>query len=92
MAKSTMFRKAGNFTPKSSFDDKKLKSEVKKAPKKVEQHRKNIKVSELQKKSIDAIKMINGLTYDYEVIQLLADKYMAEASDAEKRKYNVFME
>ncbi|WP_252898289.1 hypothetical protein [Apilactobacillus ozensis] len=53
---------------------------------------KNIKVSEIQKKSIDAIKMINGLTYDYEVIQLLADKYIAEASDSEKRKYNVFME
>ncbi|KRM69254.1 hypothetical protein FD06_GL000313 [Apilactobacillus ozensis DSM 23829 = JCM 17196] len=92
MAKSTMFRKAGNFTPKSSFDEKKIKNTAKKTPKKVEQHRKNIKVSEIQKKSIDAIKMINGLTYDYEVIQLLADKYIAEASDSEKRKYNVFME
>lgn len=47
MAKSTMFRKAGNFTPKSSFDEKKDKKNTakKNTKKKLNKHKKkNIKV------------------------------------------------
>lgn len=96
MAQSNMFRKAGNFNPKESYKEQPTKKETKKVVQKERstptKHRKNIKISEYQKKSIDAIKRINGMTYDYEAIQLVIDKYMENETDANKRRFKVFTE
>lgn len=95
MARSNMWRKAGNFTPQEKYTEKEPAKKEKTIAKKsasATKHRKNIKISEYQKKSIDAIKRINGMTYDYEAIQLVIDKYMENETDSNKRRFKVFTE
>lgn len=97
MARSNLLsRKEGNFEPKEPFvpDKKPVKhdrAEKEKVDKvsKLGSRRKNIKVSEDLKKSIDAIKKIKGYSYDYEVIGVLIDSFMENETESNKKKYNI---
>lgn len=94
MAKSNLLRKEGNFEPKETYKPEKKERVVdtkveKTTTSKMGSRRKNIKVSEELKKSIDAIKKIKGFSYDYEVLSLLIDHYMENETESNKKKYNV---
>lgn len=94
MAKSNLLRKEGNFEPKEAYrpenNERVEKTTVAKTPKKpIGNRRKNIKVSEDMKRSIDAIKNIKGYSYDYEVLRLLIDSYMENETESNKKKYNI---
>jgi hypothetical protein len=95
MAKSGMIRKTGNYAVKQSFDEKKEENKLKavrkiaKQDKNRVQRRKNVKISEQQKKEFDAIKYITNMHYDYEVVQMMIDEYVTKLSDSDKRKFNM---
>lgn len=91
-------RKEGNFNPTNQFNSTEQTSDNIEQNKTVQKtktqskKRKNIKVSELQKNSLDALKHINNVTYDYEIIQILIDSYVDSESETVKRKFKTFLE
>lgn len=95
MARSNILnRKEGNFEPKEPYrpetKERVEKTVVKKSNEsQIGKRRKNIKVSEDMKKSIDAIKTIKGYSYDYEVIRMLIDSYIGNETESNKKKYNI---
>lgn len=95
MARSNILnRKEGNFEPKEPYrpeaKERVEKTVVEKSTEsQIGKRRKNIKVSEDMKKSIDAIKTIKGYSYDYEVIRMLIDSYIGNETESNKKKYNI---
>lgn len=91
-------RKEGNFNPENKFKGTEQKNNLlgqeqnKANSKNQSKKRKNIKVSEMQKNSLDALKHINNVTYDYEIIQILIDSYIDSESENVKRKFKSFLD
>lgn len=96
-------RTAGNVEPKKSYTNKtdinqmaeNIKNrEVKKEKenKKLNNQKATIKVSGETKKKMEAQKQIEGIKYDYELIEILLARNVENYSSRDKNKYEILLD
>lgn len=97
-------RISGNIEPELKYskrDDKKLKQveenlkqvEAKRAEEKKENNQKySLKYGNTVKKKLEAQKQIEGIKYDYELLNTLLDRNAENYSQKDKAKYNILIE
>lgn len=94
-------RTAGNVEPKETYNSKKLKTGIsdiaenikkKEEKAKINNQKATIKVSAEIKAKMEAQKQIEGIKYDYELINKLLDRNLENYSARDKTKYEILLD